>query len=188
MEISQVIQDLNRRFSAPLPEFYRRRVIFWYDEEREFEDQLGQLGLNGAKLVVLTGSNTFGVKKLLCDEDLDSNYLVYDPRVFTKDDDNWLINVQLYSEEFRADLISIWISEMGLPATPVIRGQVKRYRKFFRAKDRREALQKLADEIVTGAHLELAVMAVLCGCTDLTPGNILRAVLFAGLDPDSNPL
>lgn len=188
MEISQVIQDLNRRFSAPLPEFYRRRIIFWYDEEREFEDQLGQLELNGAKLAILTGSNTFAVKKLLCDEDLDSNYLVYDPRSFTKDDDNWLINVQLYSEEFRADLISIWISEMGLPATPVIRSQVKRYRKFFRAKDRREALQKLASEIVTSAHLELAVMAVLCGCADLTPGSILRAVLFAGLDPDSNLL
>lgn len=186
MEISQVIQDLNRRFSAPLPEFYRRRIIFWYDEEREFEDQLGQLELNGAKLVVLTGSNTFAVKKLLCDEDLDSNYLVYDPRVFTKDDDNWLINVQLYSEEFRADLISIWISEMGLPATPVIRSQVKRYRKFFRAKDRREALQKLAGEIVTGAHLELAVMAVLCGCADLMPGSVLQAILFAGLDPDAN--
>lgn len=186
MEISQVIQDLNRRFSAPLPEFYRRRIIFWYDEEQEFEDQLDQLTLEGAKLAVLTGSNTFAVKKLLCEEDLDSNYLVYDPRVFTIDDDNWLINVQLYSEEFRADLISIWINEMGLPATPVVRSQVKRYRNFFRAKERRDALQKLKGEIVTGAQLELAVMAVLCGCTDLMSGSILRAVLFAGLDPDVN--
>lgn len=186
MEISQVIQDLNRRFSSPLPEFYRRRIIFWYDEEQEFEDQLDQLELDGAKLAVLTGSNTFAVKKLLCEEDLDSNYLVYDPRAFTKDDDNWLINVQLFSEEFRADLISIWINEMGLPATPVIRSQVKRYRKFFRAKERREALQKLEGEIVTGAQLEMAVMAVLCGCTDLMPGSVLQAILFAGLDPDAN--
>ena len=27
----KVIQELNRRFAAPLPEFYARRIIFWYD-------------------------------------------------------------------------------------------------------------------------------------------------------------
>lgn len=31
-----------------------------------------------------------------------------------KDDDNWLINVQIYSREFRADLNSIWMDEMEL--------------------------------------------------------------------------
>ena len=29
----KVIQELNRRFAAPLPEFYNRRIIFWYDED-----------------------------------------------------------------------------------------------------------------------------------------------------------
>lgn len=32
--IQTVIQDLNRRFAAPLPEFYQRRIIFWYDEDK----------------------------------------------------------------------------------------------------------------------------------------------------------
>ena len=38
MDLQKIIQDLNRRFAAPLPEFYQRRIIFWYDEDREFED------------------------------------------------------------------------------------------------------------------------------------------------------
>src|SRR5699024_4473093 len=126
MDIDTIKQDLIRRFAAPLPEFYQRRIIFWYDEEREFEDQIGELALDGATVLALTGSNTFAVKKQLCEDDLTSNYLVYDPRPFTKDDDNWLINVQLYSEEFRPDLNSIWMDEMGLPAIPIIRNQVKR--------------------------------------------------------------
>ena len=96
MDIDMVNQDLIRRFAAPLPEFYQRRIIFWYDEEREFEDQIGELALDGVTVVALTGSNTFAVKKQLCEDDLASNYLVYDPRPFTKDDDNWLINMQLY--------------------------------------------------------------------------------------------
>ena len=40
MDIDKVIQDLNRRFAAPLPEFYQRRIIFWNDEDKEFEDKL----------------------------------------------------------------------------------------------------------------------------------------------------
>ncbi len=36
MDTDKVIQDLNRRFAASLPEFYQRRIIFWYDEDKEF--------------------------------------------------------------------------------------------------------------------------------------------------------
>ncbi len=38
MDVEKIIQDLNRRFATPLPEFYKRRVIFCCDEDREFED------------------------------------------------------------------------------------------------------------------------------------------------------
>lgn len=188
MDLDTVLNDLNRRFMEPLPEFYNRRIIFWYDEDREFEDKLEDLQLSNAKLVVLTGSNTFAVKKLLCEEDLSSNFLVYQPLSFNREDDNWLINVQLYSEEFRADLNSIWIDEIGLPSSPIIRGQVKNYRKFFNAKVRREAFAKLSGNISTPAQIHLTVMAVLCGNKDIQPNGIIRAVINAGLDLDSNSI
>ena len=186
VDLETIQQDLARRFAVPLPEFYQRRIIFWYDEEREFEDQIGELAFDGITVVALTGSNTFAVKKQLCEDDLASNYLVYDPRPFTKDDDNWLINVQLYSEEFRADLNSIWMDEMSLPATPIIRNQVKRYRKFFRSQKHRNAVKKLSDGISTASQMHLAVMAALSGCGSLQPGAVLRAVLDAGLDMETN--
>ena len=188
MDTEKIIQELRRRFAAPLPEFYQRRIIFWYDEERAFEDQIGDLSLDGIKLLVLTGNNTFAAKKLLCEDDTTSNYLVYDPRPYMKDDDNWLINVQLYSEEFRADLNSIWMDEMGLPATAVVRSQVKRYNKFFRLKKHRETVQKLKSDIATAAQMHLAVMAVLAGCSDRQPDQIIKAILCAGLDRDTNSI
>ena len=73
MDIEVITRELSKRFAAPLPEFYQRRIIFWYDEEREFEDQIGELSLEGATVVALTGSNTFAVKKQLCEDDLASN-------------------------------------------------------------------------------------------------------------------
>lgn len=82
MDIEKVIQELNGRFALPLPEYYHRRIIFWHDEDREFEDKLDEIQLNDAKIVALTGSNTFMVKKLLSHDDLTSNYLVYNPLSF----------------------------------------------------------------------------------------------------------
>ena len=149
MDAERIVQDLKRRFALPLPEFYKRRIIFWYDENREFVHLLDDMDFGDIKVAKLTGNNTFAVKKLLCADDLNSNYLVYDPRSFSRDDDNWLVNVELYSEEFRADRNSIWIREMGLSNTPEIRRQVKVYRKFFMEEPNRSAVSRNSKSIAT---------------------------------------
>lgn len=46
VDIETVVQDLNRRFAEPLPEFYNRRIIFWYDEDKEFEDKVDDVVLS----------------------------------------------------------------------------------------------------------------------------------------------
>ena len=79
MDADKIIQDLNRKFAAPLLEFYKRRIVVWYDEDREFEDQIDSLVLSDAKVLKLTGSNNFYAKKLLAADDPTSNYLVYQP-------------------------------------------------------------------------------------------------------------
>lgn len=186
MDLDTIIQDLNRRFAAPQPEFYRRRIIFWYDEDREFEDKIDEIELSDAKVVKLTGSNTFAVKKLLAHDDTAGNFLVYRPFGMDKPDDDWLINIELYSEDFRADLGSIWMDEMGLSASPVLHKQVRQYKRFFAAKDRRAKVSAFAKNIATAPQFHLAVMAAICGQKDTQPNSILRAVLKAGLDKETN--
>ena len=189
MDTEKIIQDLNRRFAAPLPEFYKRRVIFWYDEDKEFEDQIDEISLNDAKIVKVTGSNSFAIKKLLVMDDTASNYLVYCPVSFEHPEDNWLLNIELYSGEvFRADLNTIWMDEMGLPASQMLRRQVKQYHKFFKSKDRRIKVAAMAGNITTSAQMHLAVMAVICGVKDISPNSIIRAVLKGGLDIEDNSI
>ena len=186
MDTDKVIQDLNRRFAAPLPEFYQRRIIFWYDEDKEFEDKLDDVVLENAKVIALTGNNTFSVKKLLSVDDLTTNYLVYSSCVYNCPDDNWLLDVELYSEEFRADLISIWMDEMGLTSNPAMRKQIKNYRAYFNAKDRRLKVSTQNKVPATPAQLHMAVMAAICGLKDAQPNMILRSVFRAGLDLKNN--
>lgn len=188
MDLDTIIQDLNRRLAAPLPEFYRRRIIFWYDEEREFEDKLPELDLGNAKIVVLTGSNSFSIKKLLTVDDPGSNYLVYNPVSYDKPDDDWLINVELYSEEFRADLNSIWMNEMNLPTSTVLRKQVKSYKKFLGEKGRRAKVAALSKNIQNASQMHLAVMAAICNIKDMQPASIIHAVICGGLSKDSNSI
>lgn len=189
MDTEKVVRDLNQRFAAPLPEFYKRRIIFWLDEDREFEDKLDDMELANAKLIRLTGSNTFAVKKLLAVDDTTSNFVVYRPFGFEKDDDNWLLNVELYSEEFRSDLISSWMEEMRIASTPALRKAVKAYRKFFNAKERRDKVLAITHrkDIDSERSLHLAVMGAIVGCVP-QPKTILRSVLSAGLHNDGNAI
>ncbi|KXL52248.1 hypothetical protein CLNEO_24130 [Anaerotignum neopropionicum] len=96
MDLQTITQDLNRRFAAPLLEFYKRRIIFWYDEDREFEDKLDELELDTASVLALTGTNNFAAKKLLAVDDTTSNYLVYCPVHYEKPEDNLLMGVARY--------------------------------------------------------------------------------------------
>ena len=61
MDTEKIQQDLARRFAEPLPEFYRRRIIVWKDEDREFIDKLDEIQIDGVKVIALTGTNNFSV-------------------------------------------------------------------------------------------------------------------------------
>lgn len=186
MDSEKIIQDLNRRFAAPLPEFYKRRIVVWIDEDQEFVDKLDEITLGGAKVVALTGTNNFYVKKLMAVDDPTSNYLVYRPFAYESDEDNWLLDVELYAEEFRADLVSMWMDEMGIPQTPALRRSFKQYRKFFNAQARRNKVSAQPVTPTTPAQLQMAIMAALAGLKDAKPNAIIKAVLQAGLLKDSN--
>lgn len=178
MDAETIVQDLNRRFAAPLPEFYRRRVIVWIDEDGEFKEKVGEMQLAGAKVFALDGANNFAAKKLLAVDDPGSNYLLYRPFPLDRDEDNWLLDVELWGEEFRADLVSMLMNEMGVAPTPAMREAFKRHRKFFNARARRDKLNGAA--VNTPAKLELAIMGALAGVKGAGPGDVLKAVLQKG--------
>lgn len=189
MDTEKIVQDLNRRFAAPLPEFHKRRIIFWYDEELEFADKLDGISLDNARLIKLTGTNSFAVKKLLAADDTEENYLVYCPVVYDRPEDNWLLNIELYSGEiFRADLYTMWMDEMGLVQSQVLRNCVKHYRVFFGDENRRRMFSKFAPGVSTPSQFHLAVMAAVCGLKDVSYNGIIRQVIKNGLDSGNNPV
>lgn len=183
INIEQTIKD---RFAAPLADNYQRHIIFWKDPDGEFSDMVDELELDDVKVIKLTGSNNFAVKQLLSETDLTSNYLVYDPLSYDDIKDNWLLDIELYSEEFRADLLSIKMQELGIEPTPKIRKAMKAYTKFFENKERVAKLNAFGSDYSSVGQLHLDVLAVLSGTEDDTPAGVIRAVLSKGLYLENN--
>lgn len=185
MEVESIIKQLNQKFSEPLPEFYERRIIFWNDEEKAFADKLENFELDNAKLLFLTETNNFEVKKILSKDDLTSNFLVYNP-FDTNMEDDWLLDIKLFSEEFRADQISMWMQEMNIIPTPQLRNAIKSHKGFLNASARRKLVSQFSDEINSPKNLHLAVLASICKTRSLNPKEIIKAVMSDGFDLENS--
>ena len=186
MSIETIQFALNERFAAPLPEFYKRRIVFWQDEDREFEAMLDEISIPNVKIIKLTGTNNFSVKKTLLHDDTTSDYLIYNPFSYAAQQENWLRDIELFSEEYRADFISMQMSELSISATPAMRKTVKLYSKFLENKDRIAKLRKIGREYQTPLQLHIDIMAVLAGLNGGSAQDVFIAALSAGLDEENN--
>ena len=179
MAIEDIKEELEQRFAEPLPEFYKRRIIFWNDEEKEFINEINDFSLSNAKVLVLNESNQFISKKILSNDDLDSNYLVYNP-LYSDSETDWFLDIKLYSDEYRSDMTSRYMQEMGILNTPALRKVMKEYVSFFNAISRIDAVKKLGITIDTPPKLHLAVVAAICGVSSIRYQDIIKAVLMDG--------
>ena len=183
MNIEKTLQE---RFAAPLQENYKRRIVFWQDPEGEFSSMVNELCLDGVKILKLTGTNNFAAKLLLSETDTESNYLVYNPISYSDIRDNWLLDIELYSEEFQADLLSIRMQELKMPITEPMRKAMKSHAKFFENKERVAKLMALRSDYTTPGQLHIDILAVLAGTSANTAPGVIRALLMSGLSLEEN--
>ena len=183
INIETTIKD---RFKAPLDENCKRRIVFWHDPDGEFSDFIDDLRIDDVKILKLTGSNNFYAKQLLSEIDTESNYLVYNPISYSDIKDDWLLDIELYSEEFRADLLSIRMQELGMPSSSQMRKAMKSYGKFFENKERVSKLTSFNSDYSSAGQLHIDILAVLSGANSNSAPGVIRAILMKGMDIEEN--
>lgn len=184
MNLEKINESLAKRYSAPLKDCYNRRILFWYDEEAEFTDDLDELDL-GDVILLIVDNNYFEIKHILEVEDTASNYLIYKPGPRPDDLDNWLLDIELYSEIFSADRASIVMEELGmddLNLKPLIKSNIT----FFENKQRMQALQKLETHLTTEHSFQMALLAVSCNCKMVDMETIMLHVFQAESSEEEN--
>lgn len=185
MAIKDIKKELEERFAEPLDEFYKRRIIFWNDEDGDFKEEVTDLELSDAKVLILDESNQFSSKKLLSYDDPNSNYLVYNPLIVDPEHD-WFLDTKLYSDEYRADQTSRWMQDMHIANTPELRKEVKYYKGFFNAASRRKLISNFDGVIDKKSLLYMSILSAICGTKERTPESIIKSVMLAGTDLENS--
>ena len=98
LNLKQIIDRLNAEFAGDT-----RKLVFWYDDKAEFEEDMQGIRLENAKVYYLQRDNQFYTKYFLERVDTATNYLIYAPFPKPETADNHLEDTLLYSKRFFAD-------------------------------------------------------------------------------------
>ena len=173
MKAEQVDKALHQKFFTE-----DQRLVFWHDRDGEFADIVAS-GLEGdlAKVRVLDVAKIGGLstKLLLEHEDRNGKYLIYSKGESPSAEEDWLLDIRLYSAQFHADVASIWLQELGLSELSM-RGHLTPRTAFLGNPDRRKKLKRLVNPADDEAALDFKMIAVLVGSQEESPFSVLRAL------------
>ena len=153
--------------------FGRHRIVFWYDRKRELRHEFDAVSLPDVEKIAL-GNNQFGVKYRILRQQPDQKFLLYHEGPPPPDLENWLLDVQLAHGQFRADQVSLWLSEIGLGLEFI--DVVTPHTEFFQAARRREALKDILGKNDTPRQVRLKMLAV-CARAEPRLDDILKNLL-----------
>ena len=173
LNLKQITDKLNGEFAGEV-----RKLVFWYDANAEFKEDVDTLALENAKVLHLEPNNQFYIKHFLEYVDKEQSYLVYAPFPKPAIKDNHLADTLKYSREFFADRASLLALDLGIDERykPVI----QHYIKFFLSKARTQAFYDLEIETFNKSTIEVALMSVLCKSKTAAFEEVVRCLLTDG--------
>jgi len=121
--------------------FEKHRLIFWYDENNNLHQEFDRLELQGVENLKIK-NDEFWLKQHVLREKPNQKFLIYHAGAMPPDDKNWLLDLVLAHKEFRADQISLWLSEMGLK--PSDWEFVNTHKTFFESEENRQRFSQLS--------------------------------------------
>ncbi|WP_296892948.1 BREX-1 system phosphatase PglZ type A [uncultured Methanobrevibacter sp.] len=169
------IDEIENRINSIFDESYHRQIVFWYDENQEFVDDIESINLHNAKLHILKENNLIQTKYLVEFEDRQSNYLIYAPFAQPNDNDNYLADLVHYAVPFSADKIEMIAQSLNIPSE--FNHLLKKYSSFWNAKSRVNAFNNLNIQF-SELNIIQAILAVLSNQKTLNFDYIVREVII----------
>ena len=102
MSLKQIETELNARF-ADYNKSSSRNIIFWYDKDGQYADEIDTIQLTHARIQKLTKTNSLQTKYLIEHEDTQSNFLIYAPFDKPSIYEDHLVDMYFYSRHFATD-------------------------------------------------------------------------------------
>ena len=170
LSLKQIVDRLNAEFTGDT-----RKLVFWYDDKAEFEEDMESVELENAKVYRLQPDNQFQTKYYLERIDTTTNYLIYAP--FPKPDvkENHLEDTMLYSKRFYADRASLLSVDLGIDEK--YKHIIEKHIKFFGNKDRTQRFYDLEIENFNEENILIGLLCALCKTKICSFEEVVRIVL-----------
>lgn len=170
MNLKYIQEKLNEIFIGD-----SRQIVFWYDENTEFCDEINNLELENAQIYHLKQDNWLYTKYFIEFEEPNTNFLIYAPFPKPEDKDNYLADMAYYATPFSADKISLITQELNIPTE--FKSILKKYPKFWNANSRVNSFKNLNIEKYSERNIKIGILCVLANVRIVSFDELLRKVL-----------
>jgi uncharacterized protein (TIGR02687 family) len=167
MNESQLKEGLLKAF-----ENESHRLVFWYDPEADFQDEVAGLSLPDVQVMNMQSESALATKLKLELEDTTGKYLLYFPYAEPDEDKDWLLDIKLYSRCFYADRISIIFNDLGLQQQG-LRAHLATRQQFLGSKARISALKKWLQADANETDIDLAMITAVVKAENCDISHIL---------------
>lgn len=181
MNLQEIRNFLKELFSKPLGDGKNRHIVFWYDENEDFIEDIDTFDLEDIKVIKLTKNNAFWVKYHIEKEDTTSNILVYSNIKKPDPQEDWLYDIFSYSEEFSTDRATVIMRELKV-IEPYLKEVFESYNTFFKNKDRIAGFKNLNIDSYTKEKIQVGILAVLTKVKIMDMEEIVKALIKDYLD------
>lgn len=157
MNIAQITETLEKIYREDAGG--GNRIVFWNDPQGEFTENLDALTPDGVQLLRVDQMGALAAKIRIELEEPQAKFLVYSPQPEPAPEDDWLLDIRLYSKVFTADAASLLLNELGLESQ-TLRAHLSERKVFFTSKDRLAKLKKLIAPDDTAKDVDRKILAV----------------------------
>lgn len=152
-----------------------QRVVFWHDPDGEFAEIVPDLDLTDVSIMRLEDTPSLAAKVAIELEQPDTRFLVYEDGEQPAPENDWLLDIRLYADQFAADRSSMILKELGLHQQS-LRSHISERSKFFASKERMGRIAKLIDANDDETAIDLKIMATLLRLDQPEFFSIVRAL------------
>lgn len=176
-EVLELLKDtLNGAFSRDTERQRTRKIIFWYDSKKEYEEFINELELDNTEIIKYD-NNSFWIRYHIENEELDKNIIIYLPFERKKGVDNDLLDLETANSDllFNPDSTTMRLKNLGL--TEDCRKIVSKYAKFFGNKKREQDFKNFDIDDKNPDNIDLIITAILLNIKSINEDDILKEII-----------
>lgn len=171
-----LISMLNSSFSATSEKSRNRKIIFWYDTKKDYEELLDELELEDTEIIKYD-NNSLWIRYHIEKEELNKNIVIYLPFERQKGVNNELLDIETANSDliFNPDSTTMRLKNLGL--SDECRVVIKKYNRFFNNKIRENDFKVFDIEDKNNENIDYIITAILLGIKSINVDDIIKNII-----------